>query len=320
MAWKMIRPGFRKRAVTKKTDEAQRVLDALEDFLRDGVDEPIKWLVAFWGEQAAAITYKELREAIEEDDDPVGIADRWFQDYSKLLGEKITPMWESAFLAGAKSNPVFEGIPEFQVNTSQTNVRNWLTTRTGELITACTDEQIKAVRYVIAEARSKGLGSAETARYIRPIIGLTDRQAAANLKFYTSVKDRLREDHPRMTDESIERKARDAAAKYAGKQQRYRAEMIARTENAYAYNFGNDEAIRQAQEKGYLPKMKKVWSTSQSGNVCPACEDLEGTEIDMDSSFSARSGRKTITVELPPLHPNCMCAVIYEETGEEVDY
>lgn len=52
-------------------------------------------------------------------------------------------------------------------------------------------------------------------------VGLTERQAAANLKYYNSIKERLTTDHPRMKPESIERKAREAASKYAERQQRY---------------------------------------------------------------------------------------------------
>ncbi len=153
----------------------------------------------------------------------------------------------------------------------------------------------------------------ETARYIRPCIGLTQRQAAANMKLYTSVKEKLRADHPRMTDESIEAKARDAAAKYAGQQQRYRANMIARTENAFAYNFGTDEAIKQAQEQGLLPHMVGYWSTSMSGHVCQVCQDLEGQPVGSDGNYSTTYHGREYTCVLPPMHPRCMCAIEYRE-------
>ena len=69
-----------------------------------------------------------------------------------------------------------------------------------------------------------------------------------------------------------------------------------------------------------MPNQKKIWSTSGSGNVCSMCEDLEGTEVDMDGKFSGKIGKKTYEVEIPPIHPRCACAVLYEDTGEEVEF
>ena len=170
---------------------------------------------------------------------------------------------------------------------------------------------------MISECHAEMKSSAETARYLRSTIGLTEPQASANLKLYNSVKEQLRENHPRMRDDAIERKAREASAKYAAKQQMFRAETIARTELAHAYNNGNDEAIRQAMEQGLMPIMEKVWAAATaSGKVCPACLELNGKRIGMDDEFSVTIGKRvirTITMAIPPLHPRCMCAVKYIE-------
>ena len=71
-----------------------------------------------------------------------------------------------------------------------------------------------------------------------PGIGLTKGQAKANLRYYENMVATLKKDHPRMKPESIEKKAREAAAKYAERQHRQRAMTIAQTENAFAYNWG----------------------------------------------------------------------------------
>ena len=93
---------------------------------------------------------------------------------------------------------------------------------------------------------------------------------------------------------------------------------IARTENAYAYNYGNDEAIKQAEAAGLMPHMVPYWSTSHSGNVCPVCEELEGMPIDEGSGeFSVTWHNRDYTCELPPMHPRCMCAVEYREESDE---
>ena len=137
-------------------------------------------------------------------------------------------------------------------------------------------------------------------------------------EIYNSVKTQLRADHPRMKEESIERKARTAAAKYAERQQRYRAETIARTEIAQAYNAGADAFIREAIRHDLMPEMKKEWSTALDERVCKECQALEGVQISMDDSFETQSGRRNVTVLLPPLHPRCKCAVKYVEATYEI--
>lgn len=308
-----IRPRSR---TVKKSEESQRVLDALDAYLEGNIDEPVRWLVRFWQDQAAVMLYRELREIVIGETDPESLFDIWFQDYSKMLSERMTPVWEQAFLEGWKNNSLFCGAED--VISSESWVRSWIVDHTGDLITNCCNEQVSAIRYLIAEAESLNMSSAETARYIRPTVGLTERQAAANLRHYNSVKTQLRADHPRMKEESIERKARTAAAKYAERQQRYRAETIARTEIAQAYNAGADAFIREAIRHDLMPEMKKEWSTALDERVCKECQALEGVQISMDDSFETQSGRRNVTVLLPPLHPRCKCAVKYVEATYEI--
>ncbi len=304
----------------RKSAESQRVLDALNSYVEDNTNGPMKWLVTHWKDQQNAFGYEEIKQIVLDEIGPEAIFDKWFDDYSNFIAEKMTSVWRKGIMAGAYSHPKIQALQAegFKVTTSSANVKNWLLTRTGELVTNCTNTQIESIRYIIAEARSKGLSSDETARYIRPTIGLTRQQAGANLKLYESTKEQLRADHPRMSEESIERKARAVAARDAAKKQRTRAVTIARTENAFAYNFGNDEAIRQAEAAGLMPHMVPYWSTSHSGNVCPVCEALEGMPIDEGTGeFSTTWHNREYTCELPPMHPRCMCAVEYrEETGE----
>lgn len=300
----------------RKSAESQAALDRLNSFLEGALDEPVRFLVRFWGDQRTVITYAELRRIITDEDVPQDIMDDWFHDYSTLLSERITPMWWDAMITGYRSNPAFEGTG-FQFNSSEENVRRWMADRSAELVTNCCREQQEAIRYLVAESISHQMAPAELARYIRPTIGLTERQAAANLRYYENMKSQLSENHPRVKPESIENRAREAAARYAERQQRYRAETIARTELVTAYHQGNDEAVRQAMAQNLMPPMKKIWSTSGDDKVCPACSALEGMEIGMDDGFKFTSGRRTMEVELPPAHPRCACAVMYVEEKQQ---
>lgn len=164
---------------------------------------------------------------------------------------------------------------------------------------------MKAVR----EEMSPG----ELARVIRPCIGLTERQAQANLRYYNSIKEQMRKDHPRMKEETIVRRARDKALKYAEKQHRYRAETIAQTELAEAYSAGAHNGIIQAQEKGYIGHVRKVWVTARQENVCRFCEAVEGVSKEMEEYFDVG---KCGTVLFPPAHPRCRCVVKYVEVKE----
>ncbi len=154
----------------------------------------------------------------------------------------------------------------------------------------------------------------ELSRLIRPCIGLTEGDTKAATRFYDNIVATLKEEHPRMKPESIQKKALDATQKYAERKHRQRAMTIAQTESAFAYNRGADEGIRQAQDQGYLGIMKKRWSTSGDDAVCELCASLEGVEVAMDSDFNI-GGRLLFSGQhmLPPAHPRCACAIEYIE-------
>ena len=314
----MIDPRRGGRVSVKKSEASQRVLDALDKYIEGNFSEPMKWIVGLWRDQATVLTYGELMSIVTDEDLPKKIFDDWFGDYSRFIAQKITPMWQEAMIAAVKDNPLFADVGE-GFDTADYYVRDWMTTRSANLVTACLDEQRQAIRYIISEGKANKWSTSETARYIRPTIGLTEQQAAANQKYYNTVKEQTRENHPRMTDEAVERKAREAAGRYAARQQRTRAETIARTEMATAYNEGNDQYVRQAMRRGQMPRMVKVWSTADDGHVCSACEDLEGVEVGMDDEFKVTVGKRVhreVATLLPPLHPRCKCAIMYEETGD----
>lgn len=75
-----------------------------------------------------------------------------------------------------------------------------------------------------------------------------------------------------------------------------RAEMIARTETAFADVEGNIEAYKQSgQVSG------KRWITG--AGCCELCDELDGKSVPLDKPFpGGRNG--------PPLHPNCRCDVL----------
>lgn len=297
----------------KKTANSKEVLRRLEEFLNGGCDEPVEILCGFWKDQQNAITYQELRQVVLDEEINNQILQEWSQDYSILVAERFKRVWQQAIVAGVLGQPILDGLV-FEFNTQTPGILNWISERGAEFVTACTQAQKDAIAGLLSKKMRDSHTVDELARMIRPCIGLTEGQAKANARYYDSIVANLRKEHPRMKTESIRRKARDAAAKYAERQHRERAMTIAQTESAFAYNRGADEGVRQAQEEGLLGTVRKRWSTSGDDAVCEICASLEGMEIEMNDSFSFGgkllfAGQKM----LPPAHPRCACAVEYIE-------
>jgi SPP1 gp7 family putative phage head morphogenesis protein len=85
---------------------------------------------------------------------------------------------------------------------------------------------------------------------------------------------------------------------------RYRGVMIARTELIRAHAEGQLDALEQlgATQVG----VQVEWATAGDDLVCPECEEMEGQIFDIDDAHG-----------LIPLHPNCRCAFIPANVGEE---
>ena len=137
----------------------------------------------------------------------------------------------------------------------------------------------------MAYGQDNGMSVKEIAKIIRPTIGLNQRQAVANLNYQNKVRENLLKNNPRMSQAKVEEKAQAAALKYASKQHRQRAEMIAHTELAFAYNRGAHESVRQAMSNGLMGRCEKVWTTAGTNRVCGRCMDLSGTVVGFEDKF-----------------------------------
>ena len=293
----------------KKSQDSQEVLHRLNRYLSENGGEPAEFIARHWKDQATVFSYQEIRQAVLDGYIHEETMELWRQDYSKLVSEKMYPVWKDAIAAGSLGQPVIDRKAAGMVfNINEPSVISWLETRGAEFVTNSTETQRKAKK--IADEHTVD----ELAKMIRPCIGLTEAQAKANVRFYDNMVATLKEEHPRMSQDAIEKKAREAQLKYAEKQHRYRAHTIAQTEMAIAYNKGADEGIRQAQAQGLLGVMEKRWSTSGDDNVCDVCRTLEGTQIAMDDEFDFK-GRSLYpgSKRTPPAHPWCGCAVQYIE-------
>ena len=285
----------------EKADSQNATLRLLRSFLDTNEPGLVRFLVNTWRSQGQAITYKEIREAILRGNiDPEWLED-WMQDYAKLVEKVLLPAWEKAIEAGFAAKA--EEFPGFYFKPMADTVRTWTSTHAAEFITNVSTAQIEGLRAVIHRAASlEDLSVEELAQAIRPLIGLTKQDAEANLRYFEKLR----------SNGVTPKRARDMALRDAARRHRSRAYTVARTELATAYNTGAHQATKEAQERGYLGRMVKVWSTADDERVCKICGPMEGKEAEMDDNFQGIRGSWSTRLH-PPAHPGCRCAVLYVE-------
>lgn len=295
--------------IIKAKGRKAAALKRLRSFLDATEPQTVKFLMNFWGEQQSAITYKELREAILSGDISLARLEQWRIDYSKLVNEKLAPEWEKAMIAAA--DELKRSYPYFLYNPQNELAQEYIKERGAFLVTSIVEEQRDALQSATLHALN--LDDAMTAdrlsHILRPMIGLTEPQSKAYLNYWKAAWDTGAE--AGLSQKSIDERAERMAANYAIKQHRYRAQTIARTELASAYNRGTYNATKQAQTQGYIGDCKKVWLTADDERVCPVCGTIDGESVNMDAKFS-------IDADVPPAHPNCRCAVAYEEISPPI--
>ena len=294
----------------QKATEESRVLRILRSFLDANEPGLVRILVNTWRSQGKAITYKELREAILAGEISADILDDWMQDYSRFVVEHMQPAWEKAIAAAA--TVIEKKYPLFHFDPMGAGVQEWTAAHSAEFVTNVTTTQIEGLRAVVRRAAVlEDMSVDYLARSIRPMVGLTQQQSVANLKYYENL----------VANGMSEAKALDKSIRYAAQQHRYRGYNIARTELAFAYNQGSYEGTKQAQAAGYMGDAVKIWCTADDERVCSICGGLEGKQVAMDEDFDFKTkleGRNATIRRVPPAHPSCRCAVMYQEISPPV--
>lgn len=292
-------------------EAAAAVLQKLRSYLDSAEPELVYFLVNTWRHQGKAITYKELREAILNGDINAELLDEWRQDYSRFVVKHLQSRWEEAILEANREREA--KYPDWYFNPASDGVQQWTATHSAEFVTSVTDSQIQGLRAVIRRAAvMQDLNVDQLARAIRPLVGLYDRQAVANLNYYNKL----------IESGMKESKALDLSIRYAARQHRYRGYLIARQELAMAYNTGSYEGIKQAQAKGYMGQVVKIWCTADDERKCKVCGAMEGAIVGMEEDFDIpdRPVGYRFTKKYPPAHYMCRCTVLYKEIKPHKSY
>ncbi len=284
--------------VFRKARSARQTLNDLDAYLSGLDSKPVEWLVREvkrWGE----FSYSELEEIIAAG--RLNELIDWQARYADVINQTFAPMWLAAIESASKKATQGKII----LDDSDEYVKAWIKSHGGELITRLSEESRKAVAMVILLGQSEHLAPKEIARQVRPLIGLTERQAAANLAYRDKIYQRLKENGQSAPQAASA--ADKAATRYAAKQHRFRAETIVHTELAFAYNRGAHMGVSQAISNGLMGRCAMIWSTAGTNRVCGRCLALKDTVVGYTDELG---------VTLPPLHPRCRCAIIYDEVAE----
>jgi len=282
------------------------VLQVLKSYLDRNEPKIKRWLYNTWNREREAITYAELRNAVRDHEMPLEWILQWQQDYSRFVVEALNPEWRRAMQsAGEKLGESIEeyaGRP-FGFTPTGRRIEEWIQVRGGELAVALSDLQHQAMRAILRYYTvDNPVSPEELGRILRPVVGLTPKQAEAVRRFRENL---IAEGLPL-------KKVEHQVLNYAGYLHRFRALRIARTELSFAYNYGQFEAIRQAQEQGYFGgEVVKVWMTADDERTCDFCGPLDGQVIGLEETFPGVTD-KLPNIFTPPAHPNCRCTVGYQ--------
>ncbi|WOC33470.1 MULTISPECIES: phage minor head protein [Caproicibacterium] len=296
-------------AVNKAADPQQEALQRIRRFLDTW--EPTVKRVVVGGRDENNASYKDIRTALLSGEIPQQLFLQWQQKYAMYVVDALQPVWDAAFESAAKE--VENSREGFLFDSFAPAVKKWTENRAADFVTSCSLETKKGIKAALKRTvYHEEIGVDELAKVIRPMIGLTRPQVVANQNYYN-----------RLLGSNVKpRKAAEQAIRYAERQHRYRAQMIARTETAMAYNQAEYEVIRQAQRAGYMGHTVKIWCTAADERTCSTCHSLDGKRCEVKSDFTLQVKIKddllaSSTIgRVPPAHPHCRCTLLYEEVEE----
>ena len=171
--------------------------------------------------------------------------------------------------------------------------------RASGLITTLSLDAEQTLRAVLVQAVADDLPWPRVAQLVQPLIGLSQNQAVAQLKYHAAL----------LKDGITSARANVLTARRAADLVKARAETIARTELTAAANGAQQTLWELAEAQGLVkPGTRRRWITTPDDRRCPRCEEMHGQTVGLAGMFTQPStGRQ---VPHPPLHPRCRCAMV----------
>lgn len=265
---------------------------ALKRYLRKAEPGLRSWTTTTWTQFAKEITTTEINTIALTGDLPAETAARLEAQYTAYINEKVAPRWKQAMVAGSKLAPA--NVRELL---TADVISEWAERRGETLFKGLIDVQQRAVSSLVRAATTTNpLDQKTLASLIAPILGLKQQDVTALLEAQKLLAAKgLNLDTQR-----------HRLGQMANRRQAIRAERIARTELASAFNGGTQVTMERAEASGaFEGKLVRVWR-AQPGNSCAVCGKLNGKETNMKDPFDGK-------YSIPPAHPSCRCVVLYEE-------
>ena len=230
-------------------------------------------------------------------------------DWSTITGSVMRALSDqvsASGVAGVRELPQVFG--KFSFDKKDFRAVRWAEEAAGNRIVAISQETRRTVRNLVATALREGRTTAQTARDLRQVIGLTPRQARSVQTGFVREYDRLVAAGVR--DSVANERASRVAVRAHNKALSSRAKSIARTEIATAANQGRYLSFQQAVEGGFASAdARKRWVTGPLNalpgkpTVCNICAPLQGQTVKWNETFA----NGTL---MPPAHPNCRCTAV----------
>jgi hypothetical protein len=285
----------------------------LNSLLDSHTPRATRWLRSTWNANSEVIKDDEIANAIRDGQISQAWVDRWQQQYAELVNTKLGPEWLAASQSSAaawKKGLSGVGIePDFALLGDKLDT--WVRQRSADFVVDVSEAQRRALNSLIhRHTVVDPLGPKTLGQFIRPMIGLTERETASVSNLLSSL----------LADGVPEGRAAKRAAQRTGTLRRRRAERIARTELAFAHNYGGFQAVREAIDQDLLEPgevMIKRWSTQLDERVCPFCGPLHDQVVGMEGTFPGLT-KKIPNIFVPPAHPMCRCLVLYEIEQQQV--
>lgn len=265
-----------------------------------------RWLYSTWNAQESVVKYQEIRNAIRDGEIPQSWVEDWQESYAEFINDRLAPSWEAGMTVGA--NRMVRGLDglgiehDFQLLGGR--LRDFVEQRAGELVVDLSTAQRRALNSVLRQHLvGDPLSSTSLSQLLRPLIGLTEAEASWVDKRFAAMREAG----------FTLKQAIQQSENFAGYLRRVRANRIARTEMAFAYNYGAFHAVEDAVEAGAFPSgdvVVKTWYAQEDERTCPFCGALHEKSVEMPETFPG------VTPALPnvfvaPAHPYCRCVILY---------
>lgn len=264
---------------------------------REEADAALRRLVRDWlVEGRDALTDDAIDEALRTGravlltDDPA-----WAEAWAEAEGDWVERLIRLEQRTGAAQFEALEFALQFELDNP--HAARFAAEQTARMVTRVGDETKRAIRAIVGSGYVEGVPPRDQAMAIRPLIGLTERDA-------TAARRRL---DAALTDGVAPEKAAKQAERYEKKLLARRAENIARTETLSAENAGQDAAWQTAVDAGLLDAgRQREWiATPGSERTCEMCLPMHGQRVALGVPFTDDEGGE---IDRPPLHPSCFVA------------